>query len=90
MNKNVMAGLSPAYALTQGKLPIKATLDMVTNALDRPDKTKDLETENANYKKQLAEMQQANAGQTKMKKGGKVKSASSRADGIAIRGKTRA
>jgi len=49
-----------------------------------------LEKDNADYKKQLAAMQQANTGQTKMKTGGKVKSASARADGCCIKGKTRA
>jgi hypothetical protein len=91
MDKNLLAGLSPAYALTQGKIPTLATFDMVKNALDRPDKTKDLETENANYKKQLAAMEAAQAGQAAkpMKKGGKVSSASSRGDGCAQRGKTK-
>ena len=31
MDKNLMAGLSPAYALTQGKIPMSATLDMLKN-----------------------------------------------------------
>jgi len=49
-----------------------------------------LEKNNEDYKKQLADMQTAQAGKTGMKKGGKVSSASKRADGCCIRGKTRA
>ena len=47
-----------------------------------------LEKNNEDYKKQLDAMQQANAGQTKMKKGGKVGKCPY--DGIAEKGKTRA
>ena len=86
-----MAGLSPAYALTQGKLPIAATVDMLKNGLGGSDNSKELETENEKYKKQLADMQAAQTGQgvKPMKKGGKVSSASKRADGCCVKGKTK-
>jgi hypothetical protein len=51
--------------------------------------TLDESTLNDEQKKLLAQ-QKAQAGQVGMKKGGKVKSASQRADGCCIRGKTRA
>ncbi len=90
MDKDLLAGLSPAYALTQGKLPMSATLDMLQNKFGGADKVKDAEKERDDYKNQLAAMQAP-----RMKKGGKVKkmakggSASSRADGCAIKGKTK-
>jgi hypothetical protein len=49
---------------------------------------KQAEEERDRYKKQLADMQAAQAG-SKMKKGGVVSSASKRADGCAIKGKTK-
>ena len=49
---------------------------------------KQAEEERDRYKKQLADMQAAQAG-PKMKKGGLVSSASKRADGCAVKGKTR-
>jgi predicted transcriptional regulator len=50
-----------------------------------------LEKDNEDYKKQLADMQKAQSGQTGMKKGGKVRSsASKRADGCCTKGFTRA
>ena len=86
-----MAGLSPVYALSQGKLPIAATVDMLKNGLSSSDDSEALKMENEKYKKQLAAMQQAQTGQSRvMKQGGKVKSASARADGCCVRGKTRA
>lgn len=59
---------------------------------DDSDKVSQLEAENADYKKRLdmANQQWKDQGQQQMKKGGKVKSASARADGCCIRGKTRA
>jgi len=51
--------------------------------------TLDESTLNDEQKKLLAQ-QKVQAGQGGMKKGGKVKSASQRADGCCIRGKTRA
>ena len=96
MDKKLLAGLSPAYALTQGKLPISATFDMLKSGLGDSDKAKDAEKERDDYKKQLAAMQAAQGVAApappmapRMKKGGKVSSASKRADGIATKGKTR-
>lgn len=102
MDKKILAGLSPAYALTQGKLPISATFDMLKGALGDSDKAKDAEKERDDYKKKLDAMQAAQTPQMQqapqptqfrvpgMKKGGKVSSASKRADGIAKKGFTRA
>ena len=91
-----MAGLSPAYALTQGKIPMSATLDMLKNKFGDSDKAKDAEKERDDYKKQLAAMQAAQGVSApappmapRMKAGGKVSSASKRADGCAIKGKTK-
>jgi len=78
-------------ALKRGLFGVAAPLiDKFTEKSDSDARISALEKNNEDYKKQLAEMQQANVGQTKMKKGGKVSSASKRADGCAIRGKTRA
>ena len=49
---------------------------------------KQAEEERDRYKKQLADMQTAQAG-PKMKKGGVVSSASKRADGCCVKGKTK-
>ena len=91
-----MAGLSPAYALTQGKIPMSATLDMLKNKFGDSDKAKDAEKERDDYKKQLAAMQAAQGVSTpappmapRMKAGGKVSSASKRADGCCVKGKTK-
>jgi hypothetical protein len=54
------------------------------------EKIKALEVEVAAGRKTKEEAQMEAQAETKMKKGGKVSSASKRADGIAIRGKTRA
>lgn len=94
MDKNLMAGLSPAYALTQGKIPMSATLDMLKNKFGDSDKAKEAEKERDDYKKQLAAMQAAQAPQApqmapRMKAGGKVSSASKRADGCCVKGKTK-
>ena len=68
----------------------KPLVDKLTDTSDIDAKISSLEKNNEDYKKQLAAMQQAQAGQAKMKKGGEVSSASKRADGCAIMGKTRA
>jgi hypothetical protein len=68
----------------------KPIVDKLTDTSANDARMSALEKDNEDYKKQLAEMQKANAGQTKMKTGGKVKSASARADGCCIKGKTRA
>lgn len=52
--------------------------------------TLDEGTLNADQKKQLSEMQKAQAGQTGMKKGGRVSLTAKRRDGCCIKGKTRA
>ena len=65
----------------------------VLDNLTGDSKAAKFEQENEDYKSQIEKMQAAQAGQqqpAKMKKGGKVSSASKRADGIAIRGKTKA
>ena len=68
----------------------KPIVDKLTDTSANEARMSALEKDNEDYKKQLAAMQQANTGQTKMKTGGKVKSASARADGCCIKGKTRA
>ncbi len=72
----------------------------INNMLDKPDNLAAAEKDRDDYKKQLAAMQAAQSPQApqapaqvyapRMKAGGKVSSASKRADGIAIRGRTRA
>ena len=68
----------------------------INNMLDKPDNLAAAEKDRDDYKKQLAAMQAAQMPQAaapqmapRMKKGGKVSSASKRADGIAKKGKTR-
>ena len=71
----------------------------INNMLDKPDNLAAAEKDRDDYKKQLAAMQAAQTPQApapaaqvyspRMKKGGKVSSASKRADGIAKKGKTR-
>jgi hypothetical protein len=68
----------------------KPIVDKLTDTSANDARMAELEKNNEDYKKQLADMQKTQAGQTKMKKGGKVSSASKRADGCCIRGKTRA
>jgi hypothetical protein len=58
---------------------------------EKPQKSgMELEIENARKDRRVKEEYEAYEKSKGMKKGGKVKSASARADGIAIRGKTRA
>jgi hypothetical protein len=67
----------------------------INRMLDKPEENLvTAEKERDDYKKQLAAMQAAQgvpapASAPRMKKGGKVSSASKRADGIAKKGKTR-
>jgi len=69
----------------------KPLVDKLTDTSDTDAKMSALEKDNEDYKKQLADMQKAQSGQTGMKKGGKVRSsASKRADGCAVKGFTRA
>jgi hypothetical protein len=83
-------------ALKRGLFGVAAPLiDKFTEKSDSDARISALEKNNEDYKKQLADMQAAQTGQVgqpvkPMKKGGKVSSASKRADGCAIRGKTRA
>ena len=67
----------------------KPIVDKITDTSESDARMAALEKNNEDYKKQLAAMQQANAGQTKMKTGGKVSSASKRADGCCVKGKTK-
>jgi hypothetical protein len=72
--------------------PIRIIPKVIDN-LTGDNKVAELEKEAEDYKAQLKKMQAAQAGNqqaTGMKKGGKVSSASKRADGCAIRGKTKA
>jgi hypothetical protein len=71
----------------------------INNMLDKPDNLAAAEKDRDDYKKQLAAMQAAQSPQApqapaqvyapRMKAGGKVSSASKRADGCAIKGKTK-
>jgi len=71
----------------------------INNMLDKPDNLAIAEKDRDDYKKQLAAMQAAQSPQApqapaqvyapRMKAGGKVSSASKRADGCAIKGKTK-
>jgi hypothetical protein len=71
----------------------------INRMLDKPDDLAAAEKDRDDYKKQLSAMQAAQTPQApaptarvyapQMKKGGKVSSASKRADGIATKGKTR-
>jgi hypothetical protein len=72
--------------------PIRIIPKILDN-LSGDNKASQLEKEAEDYKSQLKKMQAAQAGKQQsagMKKGGKVSSASKRADGCAIRGKTKA
>ena len=66
----------------------------INNMLDKPDNLAAAEKDRDDYKKQLAAMQAAQAPQApqmapRMKAGGKVSSASKRADGCCVKGKTK-
>ena len=62
----------------------------ILDTLTGDGKAAQLEKQNEDYKSQIARMQAAQTGRMGMKAGGKVKSASARADGCCIRGKTKA
>jgi hypothetical protein len=94
MNKKIMGTISPAYGIATGQgafgqLADKGMLGLVPRMIASNAQEKDEEK-----KRREAEMVATGAApavpQPGMKKGGKVSSASKRADGIAIRGKTRA
>ena len=78
------------------KAPRKAVGRAVGKAVDYVKKGLGIQPEKGRYEKFMGAQERASDAEaeehrkTGMKKGGSVKSASSRADGIAIRGKTRA
>jgi hypothetical protein len=86
--KDIVNLISPLLGPSINRMLDKPEADLATAEKDRDD-----------YKKQLSAMQAAQAPQApaptarmyapQMKKGGKVSSASKRADGIATKGKTR-
>jgi hypothetical protein len=83
--KKVMGTLSPAYGMVSGE----GLFGQAVGAL--PMIAKDMREDREDKKRREAEAAAAGVPvQPGMKKGGKVSSASKRADGCAIRGKTRA
>ena len=82
--KEIMGTLSPVYGMATGK-------GMFGNAVGLlPAIAKDMRDDKAEEKKKAAMAAQTGApAQPGMKKGGSVSSASKRADGCAMRGKTR-
>lgn len=82
--KEIMGTLSPVYGMTTGK-------GMFGNAVGLlPAIAKDMRDDKDEEKKKAAMAAQTGApAQPGMKKGGSVSSASKRADGCAMRGKTR-
>lgn len=88
---NVIKQLGSLQAIPGVSNAINSFVDNVTGETSKSqdDKIKALEAEVAAGRKTQQQAQMEAKG-TGMKKGGKVSSASKRADGIAIRGKTRA
>ena len=89
--KSLLGTLSPVYGAITGEGAMGKMLNP-EEAAKIAQKAQDERTaaaEEANVKRQAAIQAQATQGMKSMKKGGKVSSASSRADGIAQRGKTR-
>jgi hypothetical protein len=83
--KKIMGTLSPAYGMVSGE----GLFGQAVGAL--PMIAKDMRDDREEKKRREAEAAAAGVPvQPGMKKGGKVSSASKRADGCAIRGKTRA
>jgi hypothetical protein len=83
--KKIMGTLSPAYGMVSGE----GLFGQAVGAL--PMIAKDMRDDREEKKRREAEAVAAGVPvQPGMKKGGKVSSASKRADGCAIRGKTRA
>ena len=82
--KEIMGTLSPVYGMATGK-------GMFGNAVGLlPAIAKDMRDDKAEEKKKAAMAAQTGApAQPGMKKGGSVSSASKRADGCAMRGKTK-
>ena len=87
MSKELLGTLSPAYGMIKGEgLFGNAVGILPAIAKDMRDDREDKKRNEAMSAAAAEEKKPATA----MKKGGKVSSASKRADGIAIRGKTRA
>jgi len=85
INKKILGTLSPAYGMATGEGLFGQGVGLL------PAIAKDIRDDKEEDKK-LAAMEAAQAGkmpQPGMKKGGKVSSASKRADGCAIKGKTK-
>jgi hypothetical protein len=86
--KKIMGTLSPAYGMATGE----GLFGQAVGAL--PMIAKDMRDDREEKKRREAEMaagvRPQGAAPMPMKKGGKISSASKRADGCAIRGKTRA
>jgi hypothetical protein len=83
--KKIMGTLSPAYGMVSGE----GLFGQAVGAL--PMIAKDMRDDREDKKRREAEAAAAGVPvQPGMKKGGKVSSASKRADGCAVRGKTRA
>ena len=83
--KKIMGTLSPAYGMVSGE----GLFGQAVGAL--PMIAKDMREDREDKKRREAEAAAAGVPvQPGMKKGGKVSSASKRADGCAIRGKTKA
>ena len=83
INKKILGTLSPAYGMATGQGLFGQGVGLL------PAIAKDIRDDKEEDKKRAA-MEAVQAGRVPtMKKGGKVSSASKRADGIAIKGKTR-
>jgi hypothetical protein len=89
--KKILGAISPLYGATTGEGPMGKLLNpnkAARNAEEeRARNAEEAQRAEAERREQMAQAAMPRAGG--MKKGGKVSSASSRADGIAQRGKTR-
>jgi hypothetical protein len=87
--KNLMGTLSPVYGAMSGEGAMGQLLNPAEAAriAKREQERNEAAAEQMNTERQAAAAAAAKSG---MKKGGKVRTASQRADGCAIRGKTRA
>jgi hypothetical protein len=87
--KNILGAVSPLYGAVTGEGTMGSMLNPEKAAeIAREEQMRqEAAAEQANVERQAAIAAQYKGG---MKKGGKVRTASQRADGIAIRGKTRA
>jgi hypothetical protein len=83
INKKILGTLSPAYGMATGEGLFGQGVGLL------PSIAKDIRDDKEEDKKRAA-METVQAGRVPtMKKGGKVSSASKRADGCAVKGKTR-